>query len=368
MRFRVNTQDLNAAITTVTKALSSKTTLSILEGIYIEAAEQGVLLRCTDLSLQIESIIAAEVEEEGAIVLPGRLFADITRRLPGESTEIHCDKNTTNIVSGRARSTVQGQNATEFHIMPSIKREYTLSVSKSALKSMIRQTLFATAQDESKPILTGVYIEASEDTLSMVALDGYRLALRKEGISFSQAEQSAVVPAKSLQEIGRIVDENQEDVQLVFSRTHMLMDVGHTKIMTRLLDGEFIKYRQILPEGHTVRVRVNRSEMLDSIERVALMAREGKSNLVKFAFADNALVISANSELGKSDEQMDAQIIGPDLEIAFNSRYFIDVLRNLEDEQLYLDMNNNISPCVVRPVQGERFYYLVLPVRLFSGI
>lgn len=367
MKFTIQTQELNAGISTVVKAMGSRTTISILEGIYTEASGDSLLLRCTDLSLQIETVVPAAIEEEGACVMPGRLFSELVRRLPGEETEVYTQKDTVYINSGRARTNVQSENASEFHSMPPVKEEYSVVLSQGTLKSMIRQCIFASAQDDSKPILTGVLLEMRPDALCMVALDGYRLALRRENLLSGAAEKDAVVPARSLLEIGRMLEEREDSVKVIFSGTHVMMDMGHTKVTTRLLDGEFIRYKQILPDSHTTRVQVNRQELLDSIERVSLMAREGKKNHIKFSFAADVLTLSANSEIGSSEEELSVNIIGSDLDIAFNAKYFSDVLKVLEDNELYLDMNNNISPCVVRPIQGERYYYLVLPVRLFTS-
>ncbi|MDR0841763.1 MAG: DNA polymerase III subunit beta [Christensenellaceae bacterium] len=368
MHFTIDTQDLTAGVSTVIKAMGTRTTLNILESIYVQASGSDLLLRCTDLSLQIETILPAEVQEEGACVLPGRLFSEMVRRLPGEQTVVSSDKNTVTIVSGHAKTNVQSENAEDFHSMPDVKQEYTVSLPKSALKSMIRQCIFASAQDDSKPILTGVLLEISADGLCMVALDGYRLALRREKLLTGAQEKTAVVPARSLLEISRMLEDSDDNVNVIFSATHVMLDMGHTKVTTRLLDGEFIRYKQILPGEHVTRVRVNRQELLDSIERVSLMAREGKKNHIKFTFEGDSLTLSANSEIGSSYEALTVDSMGSDIDIAFNAKFFSDVLKALDDTELYLDMNNNISPCVVKPIQGEAFYYLVLPVRVFSGM
>ncbi len=365
MRFRIPTKDLIAINTTVSKALSAHTTVSILEGVYIEAIGKEVLFKCTDLSLQIETIVEADVEEEGGIVLPGRLFMDIARRMPGEETLISTEKQKAYIESDRAKFNVQGNRIEDYHTMPPVKKEVSVKIRMDEFKDMIRQCIFATAQDESKPILTGVLVEIKQNDLTMVALDGFRLAMIKRGVNGGE-EKNVVVPAKSLVEIGRILDESDQVISVTFSRTHILIDMGHTKITTRLLDGEFIKYKQILPTDHLLRVRINRVELLESIERVALIAREEKSNLIRFLFDKEKLEISANCEMGRANEEIEVQCIGDPLEIAFNAKYFSDVLKALSDEYIFLDMNNGVSPCVLRPIEGENYYYLILPVRLFS--
>lgn len=369
MRFFVDTSELNAGISTVTKALPARTTVSILEGIYMKAAGSTLLLRCSDLNIQIETVIAATVEEEGSIVLPGRLFAEMVRKLTGEMTSFDVKKNTASIESGRFRTTLQGENGADFHTMSSVSRELTVSMKPDALRRMVRGCIFAAAQDDSKPILTGALLEVDGASATLVALDGYRLALRRETAQGAQGSPSSmIIPARSLVEIARVLPDEGENVTMVFSRTHIMTDIGQTNITARLMEGEFIKYKQILPDSHATRVRVNRKELMEGIERVALMARESKSNLIKLTIASSLINITANSEIGRSSEDVEASIIGSDIEIAFNARYFTDVLRVLDEEEIYLDMTNNISPCVVRPVQGESFYYLILPVRIFSGM
>ncbi len=369
MRFFVDTNELNAGLSSVIKALPSRTTVSILEGIYMKAADNALLLRCSDLNIQIETLIAATVEEEGAIVLPGKLFAEMVRKLTGEMTSFDIKKNTASIESGRFKTTLQGENGSDFHAMSNVNREMTVTVRPDALKRMVRGCIFAAAQDDSKPILTGALLEVNNGSATLVALDGYRLALRREATEGSQGVPSnMIIPARSLVEIARILPDDGESVNMVFSRTHIMTDIGNTNITARLMEGEFIKYKQILPDTHVTRVRVNRKELMEGIDRVALMARESKSNLIKFTIANSLINITANSEIGRSSEEIEASIMGNDIEIAFNARYFTDVLRVLDEEDIFLDMTNNISPCVVRPVQGDSFYYLILPVRIFSGM
>ena len=370
MRFYIDTTELNAGISTVIKAMSSRSnSMTILEGIYIAAYEGSILLKCSDLSLQIETILPATVEEEGAIVLPGRIFSEMAKKLPGDSVYISNEENTVTIKSGRAQTTLQASSAMDYPDMPEVGAQFSVKIKQRTLKDMIKQSIFATAQDDTKPILTGVLMELNANELTMVALDGYRLAMRRERLDGEYGERSVVVPGKSLSEIRRILNDGDEDmVTLTFSKTHVSLDMGYTTVISRLLDGEFIRYKQILPEDHATRASINRQELLDAIERASLMAREGKNNLIKFSFKDEIVVLTANNDLGRIQEEIPITNTGNELDIAFNSKYFSDVLKCLEDDELFLDMNNNISPCVVRPMQGDEFFYLILPVRLFSGM
>lgn len=370
MRIVVDTNALNGALSTVTKALPLRSTIAVLEGVYMKAEERKLFLRCTDLNIQIEASIDAAIEKEGAAVLPGRLFAEMAKRLPGESVSIDVKKNTAEIISGAYRTTLQCENADEYHSMNDVESANVIRIEPAAFKSMVRGCIFAAAQDDSKPILTGALMEMGQSSLRLIALDGYRLALRTALIENENGaeEREIVVPARSLLEVARILPDEGEKTAISFNRTHLSATGGDVKIIARLMEGDFIKYKQILPHDHLTRVRVNRRELLEGIERVALMARESKSNLIKFSISREMIEITANSEIGRSNEEIPCAAMGADMEIAFNNKYLTDVFKVLEDEEIYMDFNSNVSPCVVRPINGDDYYYLVLPVRLFTGV
>lgn len=366
MRLVLDVKTLNAGIVTVIKSLSSRPALPILEGIYLCASQEGLLLRCSDLSLQIECVVPATVEEEGAIVVPGRLFSEMARKFPGETVDLKLKDRTMQMRSGRSNTSLQCVEAREFPDMSVTGKTRTIRIPQGVLKDMIRQTVFATAQEESKPILTGVLSELDENLFTMVALDGFRLALRRTPIPMEFEHMEFVVPAKSFQEISKTLLDTDEEIEVQFSPTHLKIDMGHTKVVSRLLDGDFIRYRSILPTDHLTRVRINRFELLDSIDRAILMAREATNNLVRFSISEESFKLTANSAIGRVEEEISIHLNGDPIEIAFNARYFSDVLKSLDDEEIFLDMNNNVSPCVVRPTQGDAYYYLILPVRIFA--
>jgi len=234
------------------------------------------------------------------------------------------------------------------------------------LKDMIRQAVFSVAADESKPILTGALIEVEDDDINLVALDGYRLALRREKLHRKHNSNRFVVPGRTLSETAKILSDEDSMISIYTGSNQALIDLGYTRIATRLLEGDFIKYRQILPQEHTTAATVSTLELLEGIERASLLAREG-NNLIKISVQENKFVITSNSEIGTAYEEIEVKMEGKQLDIAFNAKYFVDVLRNLDDEQIMLNFNTNISPCVVRPVEGERFLYLILPVRVFGA-
>ena len=367
MKVYMNTQELNAGVSDVVRALSQKSVIPILEGICFLAEDSAVTLICTDMSLRIETRIAAGVTEEGCVIIPGRLFAEIVRRLPEETVELETQDNKIVIKSGRSRSTLQISSAQDYPAMPEIGDPTEISISQNAFRNMIRQTIFATTQDDTKPMLNGILLEAEANILKLVALDGFSLALRREPCNYAGSCSKAIVPTKSLSEISRMMLDSNEPIKLVISKTHIAIDLEHTKIVSRLLDVNFINYDSILTKTFKTRVRVKRAELLEIIERASLISRENKGNAIRMKFGGDMLKISAVSELGSVNEELPVEIDGDSIEIAFNARFMSDVFKSLEDEEVYMNMINRISQCVICPIEGDAYQYVVLPMRILDA-
>lgn len=368
MRFTVNTKEMNEAISIVAKAIPAHSSLPILEGIYIYAGANTLFLKCSDLSLQIETEIPAEVDEEGAAVLPGKLCADLIRRFSGESITFETENNALKLRSGRVKSSLQIIPADEYPEMVRVKDEFSAEIAKSTLKSMIRQTSFSVSMDESKPILGGVCLKFTDtNQLTMVALDGFRLAMRTEQIDNCTGEKQVVIPYRTLMEISNILTSDDDKIKLIFSSTHIKLEIGTTRLISRLLDGEYVNYEGILPKNFTTKVSISVDELRNSAERALLMARESKSNMIRLQFQSDLLNITANSEKGSINDEIEINLVGKELEIAFNAKYILDVMKTLDDETVFMNMNNSVTPCVIVPVEENKYYYMILPVRLFSN-
>ena len=368
MQFQIQKTDLMAAISIVSKGLSAKTAHPLLEGVYLSCSESTLLLTCSDGFIQIETKTIVESNQGGEIVLPGRLFFEIIRKLPDDLVHIEQpdeSKPAVMISCGHVQMSLQGFNADEYPKMQPLNSNHTLTISQSTLRDMIKQTVFACATDEARPILTGVLFEAKEGKLQLVALDGYRLAMRRENANFD-GDFSAILPASSLNEVMKILSDSEEILTMAFSHSNVQIDLEDTRIHAVLLNGEYMKYEQIFPKEQNTTLQANRRELLNAIDRASLMARESKNNLVRFDVEKDFVRVSANSEIGSAQEEIPAQCRGEGLEIAFNARYMQDVLSRLEDEELLFRFQSNITPCVVEPLQGNAFYYLVLPVRLMN--
>ena len=368
MKYRIEKSDFQSAIATAQKALPSRAASPLLEGILIEANVQLSQLRlvCTDSTLQIETIVPAEVELPGVALLPGKLLGEIVRRLPDGTVEVERPDESAAVVirCGKSKTSIQTMDASEYPEMPPLPVKGKFTLPQNVLRSMISQTLFATSSDESRPILTGGYLEIKEGMLNVVGLDGYRLAIRSEPC-FADGDMDAVVPSGALDAVKQILGD-EGDVAVTLSHTGALFDVGHTKLTTVLLSGEYMKYRKIIPTEKLSTVQVNRAELMSAIDRASLMARENKNNLVRFAIGYDSITVSSNSEIGNVVDEVPIHLTGGELEIAFNAKFMTDVLKVLGADELLMEFNTNVTPCVIRPVSGDAWLYLVLPVRIFA--
>jgi len=370
MKFSCNQQILSKALNTVSKAVTSRTTIPILKGILLEVNSENTLtLSASDLDLSIEKRIEVSSEEEGSVVVSARLFSDIIRKLPNEEIQIEEMENNTIVIKCLASEfTIVGQPADEFPNIGEINEEKKLSLEKDILKEMIKKTSFAASIDESKGIIVGVLIEMEEEYLNMVALDGFRMAITREKMK-NEEKKKIIIAARILNEINKIISENEDSKEIYFildeKKAVFLLD--GTKIVLRLLEGDFIKYNDILPKEHKSRVIVNRNELLNSIERASLLAKEGKNNLIKLSIFRDKIIITSRSEEGNVKEEVFIEKDGTDLEIGFNSKYILDVLKAVNDERIVMEFNTGVSPCLIKPLEGRKFEYLVLPVRISSN-
>ena len=371
MIFTMNSQDLLEGLNTVTRALSPRSPKQILEGILIDAQDDRVRMTCSDGSLVIEYTNAAAIKEEGQAVLPGKLFTELIRKMPvGDVNVSVTDHRTAVIRCMKNRSNLAIMNADEYPEIESLKSGSVVKIPQNRLRDMISRVVFAIATDESRQILTGSLLEVSHSEARLVALDGFRLAMQKIFQPFELPEGvdvvKAIIPGKVLNELSRILPDDDAFCTMLFDRNRMQCTFGNIRLTSGLLAGEYIDYRRILPSDFKTEAKANRISVQDAIDRASLMAREGKNNLIRMSFRRDVLKITSNAELGDVEEEMDATLNGEDIDIAFNARYITDVIRNVTDENLCMKFNSNISPCVVVPENGDDFIYLILPVRTFQ--
>lgn len=365
MHFICEKNDFAAALSVVGKAASAKAAQPILEGIYASATDGELTLAATDTALSIQTSVRADVTEHGAVVFPGKMICDMIRKLPDGPVEVSTNGATVTITYPGSKINLQSLNPDDFPLLPEIDEEHSLVIEQRLFRDMINQVIFSVAMDESRPILTGVLFESDVEELRMVALDGYRLALRKAKLATPCHPMTMVVPGRALNETARLLDDTDEVVELSVKNRHMLIDIGNTRIITRLLDGEFFRYKNTIASEFSTVAQVYSQAFAQCVERANLIA-QSKNNQIKLTIEEGHIIISCNGDLGDFREEIPASVEGKPLEIAFNAKYFLDCFRNIDDEFVRLHFNSSITPCVVKSVDGESFLYLILPVRLFN--
>ncbi|BFK79857.1 DNA polymerase III subunit beta [Clostridium baratii] len=364
MIFICEKQKLQEGISIVQKAITGKSTMSVLEGIYINASKEGLTLIGSDMDVSIETKVEADVMNEGSIVIDAKIFGEIIRKLPNSDIKIETlENNTVQITCEKSVFNVVYMNADEFPELPQINQDMKVEVPQNILKNMIKGTSFAIAQDETRPILQGVLFEVKDKTLNLVALDGYRLAIRSEYLD-SEIDIEKVIPGKTLNEVSKILEDTNDIVEINFTNNHILFNLNKTRIISRLLEGKYVNYKSLLPQEHKLTVTVKKQDLQNGIERASLMAKDGNNNLIKLDIQDEAVIITSNSQLGKVREEVLINLQGDKIQIAFNSRYLIDVLKNFEEEEVILEMTSSVSPCIIKAKEADNYKYLVLPVRL----
>jgi DNA polymerase III subunit beta len=367
MKFTCEKTTLQEAISTAQKAVTGKSTMSILEGILLIAKNDELTIIGSDIDLSVETKIKVNVIEQGSVVLDSKLFGEIIKKMPNSEVLVSSlENNSIEIICQKSNTILKYMNSDEFPNIPSIDDTKLFNISQKLLKNMIRATIFATAQDEIRPILTGVKFEVTNKKLNLVALDGLRLALRNEEVD-NDTSISAVIPGKTLSEVSKILEDSEESVNITFTQNHILFNLGETKIISRLLEGEFINYNSIIPDEYNLKVVVKRNEFLECIERASLMAKEGNTNLIKLDIKDDLIIITSDSQLGKAREELNIIMQGAPLKIAFNARFLIDVFKIMDEEEIVLELTSSVSPCVVRNKNKNNCTYLVLPVRFVGN-
>ncbi len=363
MRIFANRNSLLEGISIVQKAVPSKTTLPILEGLLLEASTGKLKITGTDLEIGIETLINVDVVEPGRVVVSSKIFGEIIRKMPDADVEIYInDGNILNIKCEGSSFKLIGINSDDFPELPKISRENPITLTQKSMKEMIRHTIFAVATEDLRPIITGLLLEFSGEKATMVALDGFRMAVKWDDIK-SDFVKKVVIPGKTMSEIQKILDDSDEKVNIYFTNNQALFQINETLITSRLLEGEFINYKQIIPVDNKITVVLNKSKLIEACERAALFARESNSNMIKFNIDDEKMTIRSNSQSGDVQEELAIEKEGMDIEIAFNAKYFMDSLKVIDTEKIKIELINNVSPCILKPFNQDGYLYLVLPSR-----
>ena len=369
MKFSCEKALLQAAISTTSRAVSPKSSIPALEGILLEA---GSDLRLTGYNLEtgIRTIVPADIREEGTLVLGARLFGEIVRKLPDDIVSFQSENYMVNIKCGMSEFNILGTDPEEFPELPTVEYQNSLILPQSRLKAMISQTLFAVSDNESRPIHTGSLFEVDSEGLTIVSVDGYRLALRHESIDKKEGAEtfSFVVPGAALSEVEKICSDVDEPASVTQGARHVMFKVGDTMLVSRRLEGEFLAYRQAIPRNNTIHVEGDTRALLSSIDRVSLIISDKLKSPLRCVFDSNLLKISTKTAIGDAYDECPLSGDGGGLEIGFNNKYLMDALKAAPADKVRLELTTGVSPCVILPTEGEEnFLYMVLPVRLKAG-
>ncbi len=355
--------ELSDAFLRVSKAISNKITNPILEGIKLVAEDGTLTMSATDTELSIEKKIKADIKIEGETVVPGRFITEFVKKLTNSLIELELNERNQLIIRYEdSESVIQCYNPVEYPGFKKIGTNEYFGITKKDFKTVVNKCIFAVATDDSRPILKGVLFDIDNRELNAVALDGYRLARIKKSIQ-SNIKKSIVVPARSLNEISRLIDENDDVINVYIDEYTIMLDLGDTKVTSRLLEGDYMNYKQIIPVNYETFVILNRDQFVEALERATLLLRSAQNNFVKLDIKENNICLTSNSELGNVKENIPATVAGKDLLISFNPRYFLESLRVNTNEFVKVCFNEASNPCVIVPTEDDEFLYLILPVR-----
>lgn len=369
MKIQCLKSNLLSALNTVSKAVSTKTTMPILECVLIEVYSDSIKLTANDLELGIETSLEGKVIEMGRIAIEAKIFTDIVRKLPDSDIFIESTEDYKTIIRcEKAKFVISSKSGEDFTELPEIETNNKISISQFALKEVIRQTIFSISDNENNKLMTGELFEVKDGKLTVVSLDGHRISLRNIELKDNANDIRVVVPGKTLNDVSKIISGGAEDmVDIFFSDKHIVFKFDKTTVVSRLLEGEYFKIVQMLSMDHKIKVKVNNREFLDCIDRASLLIKESdKKPIVVNIKDDNNMYLKVDTMMGSMNEEIEISKEGEEIIIGFNPRFLMDVMRVIDDEDIYLYMRDAKSPCIIKD-DAESFIYVVLPVNINAG-
>ena len=363
MKLICSKSNLLHGVNIVSKAVPTRTTMAILECILIDASANEIKLTANDMELGIETKIEGEIAERGVIALDAKIFSEIVRKLPDSDVTIETDASfKTTITCEKAKFNIVGKSGDDFSYIPYIERNEPIVMSQFTLKEVIRQTIFSIADNDNNKLMTGELFEIEENDLKVVSLDGHRISIRNIELKNNYSHKKVVVPGKTLQEVSKILPGSAEDeVSIFLTDNHIVFEFENTTVVSRLIEGEYFKIEQMLSSDYETKVKINKRELLDCIDRATLLVKEGDKKPIIMNITDGTMELKINSVIGSMNEDIDIAKEGKDILIGFNPKFFIDALRVIDEEEVTLYMVNPKAPCFIKDDEGT-FIYLILPV------
>lgn len=369
MNIKCDLKELINGLNIVSVASSTKTTMPILEGVLIEAYQNKLKLTTNNLELGCEHILNCDIIEEGKTVVDIRMLNEIIRKIEDEVVEISVEGNLFTLKSINGVFKLATMNASEYPKLPVFNVESSIELEQKIFKDMIKRTIFCVSNDENRPIYNGALVKVEDNILTIVAVDGFRLALRKHLSEKNINNFKAIIPGKVLNELLKILNDNEDSyVKIGVNKNQALFQIGQSIIISRIIEGDFLNYNSIIPENYETKVKVKTKSLLDSFERVALFAKENKEkdkkSPVKMQIGIDGIILSCVSDTGDAKEVITSIVEGKDIEIGFNPRYVIEALKAIDDSEIAIEFTTSISPVLIKPTVNNDYIYVVLPIKL----
>ena len=365
IHFTCDKDKLIATISVASRTVSQKSTIPALEGLYVTA---GKLLTLTGYNLEtgISVSMEADVKEMGSAIFPAKLLGDIVRKLPDDMVTIHVDeKYRVKIVSGISSFSIMASSADDYPNLPDVEFDKAIYVPQNVLKDMISGTIFSVSENQARPIQTGCKFEISPEDITVVAVDGFRLALRREKIDNPEGRSlSFVCPSPALRELEKILEDTDENASFTLGTRHIMFQVGNATLVCRLLEGEFLDWRRVVPNDNPIKLGVNVKNLTSSLERVSLIVSEKIKSPVRMTIGENVMAMRTANSIGDAYDECAVAGNGNDMEIGFNCKYMLEALKAIPEDDIIFELKTNLSPAVMNPTEGNKFTYMVLPVRL----
>lgn len=364
MKFTVNQREMIYALNILTRAISAKTTMDILKGIYIEARDSHLTMKTNDLSLSIIVEIPALIEVEGVTVIESNLFNDIIRKLPDDAITIEKKSDHIQLYCGMSQYKLMMMDDETFPQIPEQSEGQEIIINQSVFSNMIKMTNFAVSRDETRAVLTGSLLEVKNNVMKMVSIDGYNIAIKKAVVN-NAPDASVIIPGRTLSEIQKIIGYNvDDDISLMIGTNYVTFSFDNVKIISKILEGEYIKYEQVISSDFGIDVELDNREFYEAIDRAALMANQSRSYIVVFDFEKDKVVITSQSEMGYAKEEVEVQNSGKNIRIGFNPNYLMKALRVIEDDELVIRMSSPVRPCFIQPKDNDSYEYYLVPIRI----
>lgn len=356
--------DLANAVSNVSRAVSTKATIPALEGVLIKAYGDKLNISGYNLEIGITTDVEATIQTEGEIVVSAKLFLDIVRRLPEEIVMIETDERmVTYITCGHVDYQIVGMSSVEYPDLPTFEQTDGITVNSKTLREMIRQTVYAVSENTAKPIYTGSLFEIEDGNFKIVAVDGYRMAIRTEAVD-SDSKNKFVVPGKTQLEVLKLLNDDEENVEIIIGQRHITFKVKNYRVISRLIEGTFLDYNTTIPTETKTELVINTRVIIDSVERMSLLNNDRIQSPVRCNFADDEIKLSCASAVGRANDVINVSIIGEPVEIGFNNKYLLESLKNTDTDEIKLVLNGPLAPMIIKPVKGDCFLSIVVPMRL----